>query len=311
MASVGEHNSEETTYVCCLCDDRVVSATGSRLNIWTAENHKSLLGTVDLPSAGEISCVRQSTIDNDLLAVSVSSSIMLYDLRNLKEPKGILQENTAEINDIGFHHTLRYVYACDDAGKIVVYSINDQKPSKTLSGHANLCTCAKFLPHEPWDLISGGMDCRIIRWNWIHSRAVAESSALDSEHNSSQNMFVNPPMVYCMDIWEDLKCIACGLGNGIIAVYDVKEKSMEFKCSSVLHSTMVVCICCCKMPDDHEYCLVSGGNNGVIVVSGFTSKELRRIRVIEHGSKINWICVDAGHIFVADQTSFVTKYYLQ
>ena len=305
-----ETNSDDNLSLCCLFDGRLVTGHGSSsCKVWSPESD-SLLHTLSVPVLGDVMSVCQSPIHHHLLAISVSSSVLCYDLRNVSTPTQVFSHNSEEINQIRFHPHLPYtICACDDAGEVKVLSTEDCKLLETLTGcHSNLCTCASFLPQNPSDVVSGSMDCKLVRWNWNKATPLVEVMV------HSENMLVNPPMVYTLDTWEDNQCIACGLGNGVVSVYEVKDGGMKLMCMSTPHSSMVVCVCCIKGEETirNTYYVVSGGNDGKIVLSkvaeGF--KELISVYVIQHYYKINWISVNERNIFTADQTAFVTVYQI-
>ena len=311
-----ETKSEDTHVVCCLSDGRL--ATGhcdSTCKIWSPVGREStsLQCTLRLPLEGDVSSICQSPIHDHLLALSVSSSISCYDLRNLSSPFQIFSHNVEEINQIRFHTCQPYMCACDDAGEIKVISTKEWKVLETLTGcHSNLCTCVSFLPLKPWEIVSGSMDCKLVRWNW--SKATPLVEVMVHENMPSGSTLVNPPMVYSLDTWADIECVACGLGNGVVAVYDIKDGGIKLKCLSTLHCSMVVCVCCIeKLETINKHYVVSGGNDGKIVLSMVTEnlKELKLIYVIQHCSKINCISVDSENIFVADQTPLITVYKIK
>jgi hypothetical protein len=115
-------------------------------------------------------------------------------------------------------------------------------------------------------------------------------------------------MVYSLDTWKTNQCVACGLGNGEVLVYEFQEKEMTLKSALALHSSMVVCVCCIERVE-RRYFVISGANDGKIAVSIMTDQGLTLLSEKQHPSKINWITVDvAGNIIVADQTPFVSIY---
>ena len=304
-----ETNSEDTLSLHCLFDGRLVTGhSSSTYRVWSQKRESvSLLHSVCVPVAGDILSICQSPSHHQVLAVCVASSILCYDLRNLSSPTQIFSHNTEEINQIRFHPTLPYICACDDSGEIKVVSYEECKLLQTLTGcHSNLCICASFLPQTPLDIVSGSMDCKLVRWKWSKATPLVEVIV------RGENMFVNPPMVYSLDTWEDNQHIACGLGNGVVSVYEVKNEGMKLKCVSTLHFSMVVSLCCVKREETMKkiYYVISGGNDGNIILSVVAEsfKALKSVQVIQHSSKINWITVSTENVFVADQTPIVTIY---
>ena len=325
-----ETNSKETLCVCCLSDGRLISGHEATLKLWSpmSESKPLLMHSVNLSvrtsgniTESDITCVCQSPRNQQYIAVSVSSSVLSYDLRNLSAPIQVYSYNRDEINQISFHATGPYICACDDSGEVKVINTDNSTLFKTLAGrHSNLCTCAKFLPRKPWEIVSGGMDCKVVRWDFSRPRPITEvSTQIASSEMQLDNMFINPPMVHSLDSWTSNHCFACGLGNGMVAVYEVRDKEIVLKCMSTPHSAMVVCVCCIERVGKRYY-VVAGGNDCKIVLLEMTEKEvqiphqkyachLRMVADIQHNSKVNWISVDeAGNVIVADQTSFISVY---
>ena len=296
--------SEDTLHVRTLNDGRFVTGHSGSFKLWSTVD--CLLHSVNLPGGGDVGCICPSTGDDNVLAVSVSSSILCYDLRNLGSPFRVLSHNTEEINQIAFHPSQSYLCSCDDAGDIKIISTHSYDVVGTLTGcHSNLCTCATFLPQAPLKVVSGGMDCKVVTWDWSRSKPLMEVSTVSGPQNG-----VNPPMVYSLDTWSQNEYVVCGLGNGVVSVYQVKDREIKLKCMSNVHTTMVVCVCCI---DTGKGFVVSGGNDSRIAISVVDSDHgLRLVTNVRHCSKINWISVDlAGNIFVADQTHFVTVYRIR
>lgn len=333
MLSKIKTDSEDTLCVTCLYDGRVISGHESVFKVWSAmDDGNTFLHTVASSTAGEITCICQNPRDHYQLAVSVSSSVACYDTRNFSKPAQVYSYNSDEINEICYHPTGAYISACDDAGEVKIVSTDTCRLFKTLSGcHSNLCTCAKFLPRKPWEVVSGGMDCKVVRWDFSRPRPVAEVSTQSAtEEVRSENMLVNPPMVHSLDTWTSNHCIACGLGNGVVAVYETRGKEITPKCMSSVHSAMVACVCCIERVENGEkkYYVVSGGNDCKIVLSQLVEKEektmsakkrnfqsaksLQSVAEKQHCSKVNWMCVDStgNNIYVVDQTRATTVYNL-
>ena len=321
-------NLEDTSCVCCLSDGRLLSGHESTFKLWSSVrvSNPLLLRAVDVHAVGGITNICQSPKDQHQVAVAVSSSVMCYDLRNLSAPFQMYSYNREEINEVCFHTTQPYICACDDSGEIKIIDIETSRLFRTLTGyHSNLCTCAKFVNQTLPVVLSGGMDCKVIMWDFINARPITEVSAQSiSTKVQSGKTFINPPMVHCLDTWTSIQCVACGLGNGMVAVYEIGDKEMTLQCSLVPHSSMVVCVCCIERLENgaKRYYIVSGGNDCRLVVMQMVEEkqhqgaaypaavmQLKVVEEVQHASKINWISVDIiGSVTVADQTSFLSIY---
>lgn len=315
--------------ISCCSNGQVISGHDSAFKIWS-ENGESLLHTVATPTAGEVTCSCQSPTEPHHMAISVATTVAIYDDRNLCSPLQQYHFNKEEINEICFHGKGPYLSACDDAGEIKVIHTEDNKVFRTLSGlHSNICSSVKFLPRRPWELVSGGMDCKVVRWDFNRPKPIAEVSTQERVAKS-EGMLVNPPLVHSLSVWTSNHCVACGLGNGDILVYEIRAKGLELKCAASLHSSMVVCLCCIekKIGKEHRYFIVSGANDCKIILSEIVLSDvpnasisrkcthgntlLQPVTEIQHCSKINWLSVSStgAELFVADQTPFFSVYKL-
>ena len=319
--------SEDTFSVCCCSDGRLISGHNSVVKVWSASGD-SLVHTIATATPGDITCICQTPSSEHQFGVSVSTTVLLYDDRNLAAPVDQYQYNEEEINEISFHQN-GYISACDDAGKIRIIDTENHRLFKTLSGpHSNICATAKFLPKRPWELVSGGMDCKVVRWDFSRPRPIAEITT-HSDSDQSGGMMVNPPMVHSLDTWTTNHCIVCGLGNGEIVVFEVRGKGIELKCSSPLHSAMIARVCCVEKVEGEarRYYIVSGASDCKIVISEMIEKEplpsrskkgrptlavLKTVAEVQHGSKINWLSVNSSgtEVSIADQTPFISVYNL-
>ena len=87
------------------------------------------------------------------------------------------QHNTEEVNSVAASAAgSGWVAAADDAGEVVVMGLAPpaagQPPAcKTLRrGHTNICSAVAFRAHRPWELLSGGLDSAVVRWDFSRLR---------------------------------------------------------------------------------------------------------------------------------------------
>ena len=331
------HTKEENTY--CLCGrkgskENLLTGHDSIFKIWSIQE-RSLIQSVVTPVKGDVTCICPSPANVNHFAVSVDTTVVYYDQRTLSKPLFQFQFNAEEINTIDIHNKGSFLCACDDAGEIKVIDIDNGKLFKTLSRtHSNICSAVKFNPRKPWEILSGGLDCKIVRWDFSRGRPLFEVSTQSTNEDSGSYM-VNPPMVHSIDAMGSNFSVACGLGDGRVAVYSLKGKGIEPVCLSRLHSTAVSQVCCVPLGEGKQV-IVSGGNDGRVLVSelkeeivhsGRSAKktdrtkaalELKVVSEINHLSKVNWLdiqphqeSVSSGYsISVADQTQFVSFYHV-
>jgi hypothetical protein len=52
-----------------------------------------------------------------------------------------------------------------------IMDVRTRKLYKTLKGvHTNICTSVLFQAHRPWELVSGGLDAQMVRWDFGSGR---------------------------------------------------------------------------------------------------------------------------------------------
>lgn len=342
--------------VFCLCSGRrpatekewkLLTGHRSLVKLWAVSDTARLLHTVRLPVEGDVTCICQSPANEYHYAVSVETTVLLYDSRELSKPLWQFQFNGEEINEVSFNPKGDQLSSCDDSGEIKIIDLSSGTLFRTLTGaHSNICSCARFSPSKPWEVVSGGLDCKIVRWDLGRGRAIHEVTVEQAE---SGGYLVNPPMVHCIETMSNSSAIACGLGDGSVSVRTLTGKGLELVCSASLHSSAVSQVRCLESTsgDERRSIIVSGGNDSKIVVSELVSKAppvkkkthhkkakvpavtmaMQTLARVKHASKVNWMavegCVSAPsstegasaardseyRVYVADQSQLVSVYH--
>ncbi len=347
--------------VLCLCAGRPAAGsreykllTGHRtlVKLWAPATvpgaDASPQQSIKLPTEGDVTCICQSPVNEYHYGVSVDSTVLLYDLRELSEPTQRFDFNSEEINEIDFHPKATYLSSCDDSGEIKIIDIGNGSTFRTLSGgHSNICSSVKFIPNRPWEVVSGGLDCQVIRWDLGRGRPIHK---VVSEQVERGGYVVNPPMVHSVDMVPSSSLVVCGLGDGSIAVHTLTGKGLELACSLVVHSAAVSQVRCFEIftADERRPIVVSGGNDCKVIVSELVTRVLPSTKRKSHkkakspastvlqtlasvtlATKVNWIdvrpCMDAPAptgtggasavtetgclVYVADQSRFVSIYH--
>ena len=292
---------------------------------WTLEK------TVYTPVKGDVTSMCEVFDDNNLLAIAVDNSIVFYNQRNLNEPVQQVSFNKQEVNQLDVHFKGTSICACDDSGEIKVIDLKSFQVLKTLRGHDNICATVKFVTRKPWELISGGLDCKLIRWDFNRGRPLTVLNQVDLISNSddkslsmgSGSYSINPPMIHSIDMFPSTSTVICGLGNGMIAAYGLRSgKEMDLLCMETFHSSSIACVCCIEVPKKEakliDQFVISGGNDGKICVVEFRKEEpstekfpakpsLRSIFQLtlathwNNSSKINWISVQSPSVIEATE----------
>ena len=234
--------------VYCICPDNnslgIASGHNSKVKGWSKDNG-SLSYEILLPIRGEVTSLLTTPTQ---LAVSVDSSLLLYDPRNLATPTETCQYNLDEINQIVSDSSGNYLLSCDDSGSISVIDTSARGKSKLYKKcrrqHANICSTVAFHPTKHWEMISGGLDCQLILWDYSRGRKLS-SLNMQEEGGSSAGYMVNPPMVHSLcSLGGKKPLIAAGLGNGCICVCHVGGSDIRLLSSVQPHTNSVANVTC-------------------------------------------------------------------
>ena len=326
----------------------VFSGHNSLVKIW--DKSGQLVANLETKPTqdGDITCICASPINPLEFAVSIDKSVFLYDQRNLSTPLKIFKDYSKdEINEICMNKKGEFLCACDDSGEIQVIDINGGKRFRTCRSHGNICSSVVFHPRKSWEIISGGLDCELKRWDYSRGKPLSSINMSEIESEDPKSLYtINPPMIHTLCLVDEEPVIAVGMGNGSIGICDISQSAqLNIFSISQVHSSAVTSI---QLPSieagasmtspNSPYIFLSGGNDGKMVVSSYDKNPslvestkkvksskyeschkigIRSSAVINHGSKINSMAVGSSddkrmlRVFVADQTSEISLYNFQ
>ncbi|GAA47772.1 WD repeat-containing protein 53 [Clonorchis sinensis] len=101
--------------------------------------------------------------------------------------------NEDEVNCIDVLKGESRLAAADDSGAVQIFDTSSGEVVRTLKKHDNICSVAKFRPMRSWQLISGGLDCRVIVSDWKGTGRSVIIFELDEIINS--DLFEDPQPV--------------------------------------------------------------------------------------------------------------------
>ena len=307
MEKLCSFNVDKDTFCVCCGSDILLTGHESTLKVWTPEGHP--LQSVLTPVCGDITSIRFSPRHSCQVAYSVDRSVVVCDTRNWSKVLHHFSFNKEEINEIDFHQNGNFVSACDDAGEIKIIDLASNHVFKTLEGHDNICSSAKFHPRKLWQVISGGLDCKVVRWNFNNGQPLCSLNSQEFEGTATVQL-VNPPLVHSLDIEKEMLFVGCGLENGYISVVDVSKKKTKVVLCGKVHAAGVSQVCFSN-GGKAKSLLFSGGNDKKIAMSKVCVEERSQLKTcfeFDHGSKINWLSIYNDKVYVADQTTFVSVY---
>lgn len=151
------------------------------------------------------------------LYISSGTQILAYDIRNCSSCITKFDLNDEEINQLCVNNTGQYLAACDDSGEVKVIDIRESRLFKTLRRrHDNICSSVQFRHKKSWQLLSAGLDCKIINWDFSSGKTQQifnMSDHISKDAEGKQTLFLNPPFVHSLSIAKDDKTFATGLGK--------------------------------------------------------------------------------------------------
>ena len=233
----------------CLCASgtNLLSGHHKLVKSWSPEKSVEAAWRLSLPVSGDVTCICTSPANHELFAVSVDTSVLLYDQRSPGSPLHHFTCNREEINEICINRRGQYLSACDDSGAIQVMDIQTGKLHRSCRRHDNLCSSIVYHPRKSWELISGGLDCYIRRWDFSRGKQLATLNTQEYVSNSRGAYMINPPMIHCLASVEQDPLIIAGLGNGALAVTGIGQRDqLDVLALTSIHSSAINAVQCFK-----------------------------------------------------------------
>lgn len=193
----------------------LASGGEEELCVWSKDgSSQTKLSYPSLDDSKEINSVCFCVKNPEHLYASCGNKIFSYDLRNLSSTVCEFEFNQDEVNQVVIHDKGKYLAACDDTGEIKVIDVQSGKLFKSLKNkHENICSSVQFRPNRPWEIVSGGMDFRIVSWDYSSGRVLQELNVQELAADSSEGAyFVNPPFVHSIHMAGNGRMFAAGLG---------------------------------------------------------------------------------------------------
>ena len=149
------------------------------------------------------------------LYASCGNKILGYDLRKLASTVCEFQFNADEINQLAIHDKGTFLASCDDSGEIKVIDVASGRLFKSLHNkHDNICSTVQFRASRPWEIVSGGMDFKVVSWDVSSGRLLQELNVQELGGDSQEGAyFINPPFVHSIHMAGNGRMFAAGLGK--------------------------------------------------------------------------------------------------
>lgn len=168
--------------------------------------------------------------NEDIIYVSSASEVKAFDvhLATSWKPLESYNYNKEEINQLSCNSRSCFLAAADDGGHVKIIDIRNQCLYKTLrSGHTSICSSVQFLPWRPWEVITGGLDSKLVMWDFSKGRAF-KTMDFGSRGLNSGGQCLNPAFVHAIAVPEVEmvdklgKVCAVARGDGVVEVIDTE-----------------------------------------------------------------------------------------
>ncbi|KAD7117868.1 hypothetical protein E3N88_05136 [Mikania micrantha] len=191
------------------------------------------------------SCI--ASRNEDIVYVSSETEVKVFDVHMLAswKPLESYNYNKEEINQITCNSKSSFLAAADDGGDIKIIDIHQKCLYKTLrAAHESICSSVQFLPWRPWEVITGGLDSKLIMWDFSKGRPfkVMDLGKSDPDSSSNAGQCFNPAFVHAIAVPEvdmldkiDKICVVAR-GDGVVDVINIESefKAAKSKSSSSL-----------------------------------------------------------------------------
>ncbi|KAL8228731.1 hypothetical protein R6Q57_013631 [Mikania cordata] len=185
--------------------------------------------------------------NEDIVYVSSETEVKVFDVHMLAswKPLESYNYNKEEINQITCNSKSSFLAAADDGGDIKIIDIRQKCLYKTLrAAHESICSSVQFLPWRPWEVITGGLDSKLIMWDFSKGRPfkVMDLGKSDPDNSSNAGQCFNPAFVHAIAVPEvdmldkiDKICVVAR-GDGVVDVIHIESefKAAKSKSSSSL-----------------------------------------------------------------------------
>ncbi|CAH8650750.1 unnamed protein product [Schistosoma guineensis] len=146
--------------------DNLLASGGEDGNTYLWSLDQSQFPVLCAPRLDHCSSLKFSAARSHILYSAYGQQIVSWDIRRMTEPVVTWEVNDDEINSIDFSGDEHRLSSADDSGAVQIIDVNNGQVTRTLKKHDNICSSAKFRPGRTWQLVSGGLDCRVIVSDW-------------------------------------------------------------------------------------------------------------------------------------------------
>ncbi|KAK9267650.1 hypothetical protein L1049_010081 [Liquidambar formosana] len=236
------------TATCCIASRQrpglVATAGEDGCVCWFDMRCKDVICIMDL-GKNPISSLCFKSGNEDIVYVSSGTEVKCFDvhLATSWKPLESYNYNKEEINQIACNSKSSFLATADDGGDVKIIDIHQQCLYKTLrAGHTSICSSVQFLPWRPWEVITGGLDSKLVMWDFSKGRPykIVDFSTPQMDSSSNAGQCFNPAFVHAIAVPEvdmldkaDRICVVAR-GDGVVDVINIESElaAMRSKSSS-------------------------------------------------------------------------------
>ncbi|KAL7129841.1 hypothetical protein ABFS83_13G094500 [Erythranthe nasuta] len=202
---------------------------------WYDLRCKDVLFSMDVGNGNPVSSLCFKPGDEDIIYVSAGNEVKCFDLHMTDSWKQLqsYSYNKDEINQIACHPKSSFLAAADDAGDIKIIDVHQRCLYKTLrAGHNSICSSVQFLPWRSWEVITGGLDSKLVMWDFSKGRP---KTIMDFGIGGDAGQFCNPAFVHAvivpdLDIVDKVgKICVTARGDGVINIINLEPEIAPLK----------------------------------------------------------------------------------
>lgn len=171
--------------------------------------------------------------NEDIIYVSSGKEVKCFDVHMATswKPLESYSYNKEEINQVTCNSRSSFLAAADDDGEVKIIDIHQHCLYKTLrTGHTSICSSAQFLPWRPWEVITGGLDSKLVMWDFSKGRPykIMDFGLPDMNSSGNTGQCYNPAFIHALavpevDMLDKLgKICAVARGDGAVDVINIE-----------------------------------------------------------------------------------------
>eukprot|EP00967_Tisochrysis_lutea_P061676 scaffold79061_cov30-Tisochrysis_lutea.AAC.6 len=167
-------------------------------------------------------CIGRAASHNFVLAAA-GRLVFGYDLRApgmvLRVPAvPSLGKAAEEVSCLAMDERGQAVAIGDDSGELRVVDLDGDALPELDVAHGSICACAQFRPGARLELLSGGMDSCIVRWDGSSGSVLRAWDLAPPAAEGPPAQLVNPRHVHSLAYAPGGSCFAVALGDGSVEI---------------------------------------------------------------------------------------------